>query len=119
MYYRLYLYAKRSGQEVMAHMYLAKSIEIFNDIKAEVTRTKEDFIEQDQSLAFFMGPPGYYLLGALILLEDKSEDHSKDIDHCLSMILYFSKVYADPDARLEDEVLYGSAGYLYCLLMIK
>ena len=66
-----------------------------------------------------MGPPGIYLVGALINLELDAKENAKAIEFCVAKIISYKINYQIPGAKLQDELLYGSAGYLYCLLMAK
>ncbi len=66
---------------MIKHMYLAKAISAFEGIKDKVDAKMKAITEDEQlSPAFYMGPSGYYMLGALIYQEDSSVDRTKDID---------------------------------------
>jgi hypothetical protein len=69
--------------------------------------------------SFFMGPPGIYTLGALIHSYTDTLD-SSNVDKYVGKVLGFANLFeAENHKYLEDEVLYGSAGYLYCLLLLR
>jgi len=73
------------------------------------------------SPAFFMGPPGLYTLAALIYshIDDQS---GSNVDKYLGFVLNAKLLYGDKNKnrdKLEEEILYGSAGYLYCLLTLR
>lgn len=94
-------------------MYLTKAIHAFEALKSYVDvkmKTMND--EEKPSPAFYMGPSGFYLIGALIYQQDVGVDRSKEIDQCITMILCLSKMYQENYLELEDEILYGTAGYL-------
>ena len=63
--------------------------------------------------AFFMGEPGLYTLGAIL---NREKEDMKETERC------FKKVIGDLEmcsfSTSEDELLYGNAGYLYCLLLL-
>lgn len=71
--------------------------------------------------SFFFGPPGLYTLGALLYshIDDKE---GSNVAKYLDKVLEFARYY-EPESplqsKIEDEVLYGSAGYLYCLLLLR
>ena len=66
-----------------------------------------------------MGPAGVYTMGAIIYthIDDKNATNvNKFVEKVLEMEKMFEE---DKKFELEDELLYGSAGYLYCLLLLK
>lgn len=75
--------------------------------------------EKNINPSFFMGSPGFNIIGALIYQELQDSTSEKEIDECINKILWIKNIYTSQDDRLQDELLYGSAGYLYCLLLLK
>jgi hypothetical protein len=80
------------------------------DLYAKYNKPEE---KKKQSPSFFMGEPGLYTLGAIL---NREKEDIKEAERC------FMKVIADSEmcsfSRAEDELLYGNAGYLYCLLLL-
>lgn len=70
-----------------------------------------------------MSTTGFRLISALVLKEMGGEEDSimenEEIVKCLDRIMDYKFLYSGAQDLLEDEILYGSAGYLYCLLMMK
>lgn len=63
-----------------------------------------------------MGATGLHTLGAI--LYSKASDSEWQLKKCIKKVLSPVRLYETPE-KLEDELIYGSAGYLYCLLLIK
>lgn len=65
------------------------------------------------SPSFYMGLPGLYTMGSLIYKEMGKEEETKS---CYKKVMEGLKLCSSKEA--EDELLYGNAGYLYCLLKL-
>ena len=117
MYYRLYEYALRTQQKELADKYLLKAVEA---IQITYHIMKEAKCEMDDiAPSFFMGPVGIYTMAAIVYSHIDGKDAinvKKYVQKVLSVENMFEE---DNQESLEDELLYGSAGYLYCLLLLK
>eukprot|EP00826_Nyctotherus_ovalis_P044144 TRINITY_DN474_c0_g3_i1.p1 TRINITY_DN474_c0_g3~~TRINITY_DN474_c0_g3_i1.p1 ORF type:complete len:344 (-),score=77.59 TRINITY_DN474_c0_g3_i1:10-1041(-) len=65
------------------------------------------------SPSFYMGLPGLYTMGSLIYREMGKEEETKN---CYKKVMEGLKLCSSKET--EDELLYGKAGYLYCLLKL-
>eukprot|EP00347_Sterkiella_histriomuscorum_P015596 403356429 len=121
MYYRLILFAKRTKQVDLANMLLSKAMELYEIMKPEIEKKEENQKIDRPNPAFYMGTSGYRLIGTLLHKELGVEDESNkvEISNCLDQIMKLEYLYAKQTDELEDEILYGTAGYLYCLLQLK
>lgn len=61
-----------------------------------------------------MSPTGLHTLGAILYKENGSKEK---VDKCFDLALNGLDLY-DGKNDIPDEILYGSAGYLYCLLLL-
>jgi len=71
------------------------------------------------SPAFFMGPPGLFTVATLIYSHIEG---GSNVEKYLGFVLNAAFLYDEKNKKLdqlEDEILYGSAGYLYCLLTLR
>jgi len=77
---------------------------------------EKDFVKHRQSLipSFFQGPVGIFTMGCLISKETKNKE---EFLYNLKRVLLYEKTALD--INTEYEVLYGTAGYLFALLLIK
>ena len=120
MYYRLYLSAVRTQQKEKADEYLAKALESFQ-LSVHIMKNPENACENDPNMApsFFMGPAGIYTMGAIIYMHVDGPD-AANVKKYVAKVLSMEHLYKEENqGQLEDEILYGSAGYLYCLLLLK
>lgn len=82
------------------------------DINLQIAESNDPEFYNNPS--FFHSPAGIYTLGCLIAKEIKNLNLFFD---CLSKLLLYKKFALNEN--LDDEILYGGAGYLYCLLLVK
>jgi hypothetical protein len=90
-------------------------------VTLHIIRNPEHGCENDPNVspAFFMGPAGIYTLGAIIYMHVDGPDRV-NVRKYISKVLAMENLYKeDRHVDLEDEILYGNAGYLYCLLLLK
>mmetsp|Transcript_22238 Transcript_22238/g.21479 ORF Transcript_22238/g.21479 Transcript_22238/m.21479 type:complete len:98 (+) Transcript_22238:374-667(+) len=66
-----------------------------------------------------MGYPGPYTIGALLFKNVTNGD--ENVKKCVQTVLSVTQLYQNKEEwrDIEDEILYGSAGYLYALLLLK
>eukprot|EP00826_Nyctotherus_ovalis_P034768 TRINITY_DN2921_c0_g1_i3.p1 TRINITY_DN2921_c0_g1~~TRINITY_DN2921_c0_g1_i3.p1 ORF type:complete len:436 (-),score=85.95 TRINITY_DN2921_c0_g1_i3:103-1410(-) len=111
--WRLYELYKSLSNQPKAKGHLADALEAFevNQRLYSVYNKSQD--KKRLSPSFYMGEPGLDTLGAILFRElgdvKKADWHFKKVVENL-------KVCNSPYA--ENEVLYGNAGYLYCLLLL-
>jgi hypothetical protein len=66
-----------------------------------------------------MGPVGLFTMAAIIYMHVDGKD-GINVKKYVEKVLSIERMYdEDKQGDLEDELLYGSAGYLYCLLLLK
>jgi hypothetical protein len=66
-----------------------------------------------------MGPAGIFTMGAIVHMHIDGEDLT-NVKIFVEKVLKMEKLFdAENQSMLEDELLYGNAGYLYCLLLLK
>ena len=110
-------YAEYTSKSTMITTYekdfkaaLSINLKIINDLKMKLRKAK--------SPSFFMSSSGIDLMGALYYQNLYQEDDWADLrnEHINELLenssLCFDKEFA------EDEILYGNAGYMYCLLTL-
>ena len=122
MYYRLALFAKRTNQVDLANMYLMKALELYELMKPQIQIEEQAKDNPRTTAAFYMGTTGFRVIGALLHKElgEQDESNISEIKECIEQVVKYESMYRQgSNAKLEDEILYGSAGYLYCLLQLK
>ncbi|CDW79616.1 lanc-like protein 2 [Stylonychia lemnae] len=122
MYYRLYEYAKRSNQPELKDEYFAKAVDLYDKLKPFIEQYEIQSVKQKSMKipTFFIGTPAYYLIGCLLFKDQAKEEQAQlGIMNCMKKILSFMVIFEEEGYRMEDELLYGNAGYLYCLLVLK
>ena len=66
-----------------------------------------------------MGPAGIFTMGAIIHMHIDGENQA-NVKIYVDKVLKVEKLFDEENqSMLEDELLYGNAGYLYCLLLLK
>jgi hypothetical protein len=107
-YWRYYLFCKstKKGKRIKEALYYYKT-SLLTNIK---------LIENEQRCgsSFFLSPIGIYTLGCIYYLEINDITSFND---CLNIIIEQS--YSIRNEEDEHELLYGTTGYLYALLLIK
>jgi lantibiotic modifying enzyme len=107
--WKLHRFFKREGDEEKSYEHLLRALESVNTALLLIHRD-----HKGKGCSFYMGSPGIYTL-ATILYNIYEEPASTE--KYLNKLLGFL-----PDSLLSDtpdELLYGRAGYLSCLLMVK
>ncbi|CAI2367935.1 unnamed protein product [Moneuplotes crassus] len=107
-------------------LYFYKKIKYLQMMREDLEETKESFdicfetnlelwkhqkMSKKQIPSFFMGMPGILTIGYLFYHEFGNESRAYE---CLSHICNYAEMPLE-----ESEILYGHAGLLYCLLLIK
>ena len=106
-YTKLKFFEKKQNQEEVK-----EALESFNiafEINLELW--KNQTMDKKNISSFFMGIPGVMTMGYLIF--HKYNEATK-AEQCLTKILDYTELPVT-----EGELLYGSTGLLYCLLMVK
>jgi hypothetical protein len=69
--------------------------------------------------SFLIGLSGILTIGAILMLESDPEKHKARIVQLVDRLSINQLEFCfDPDGA-EDEILYGNAGYLYSVLLLK
>jgi len=114
VFWRNYLYNKSQSKDIKKPFkYFKQSYEkLYEKIKENEDQIKGNFDKTPAS--FFMGPVGIHTMGCIYAKE------SNDLDlfnqHLKEVLRFEQNCYSHYS---EDELLYGNAGYLYALLLIK
>jgi len=101
--WRLYLFTKDKA-------YRDKALAVFNKLYQEVSR-REPASPVEKAPAFFLGIPGIITLGA-ILTGDEEERKSLLGELAKRSEACFME-------QSQDELVYGNAGYVYCILLLR
>ena len=102
----------------MAEIYFIKAMEAL-ELNKGLLKKDSKKKRSDMAPTFFLGAPGIYTMGALLHLESEGLD-SKEAMEYAELVLSGKQLYENsPNIDMEDELLYGSSGYLYCLLLLK
>lgn len=120
VFWRLYeLCKKRSESKIFTDL-LNKAenyfeIAISTNLKtAKIVESKEDFKLSQIPVSFQVGLVGLYTMGCLYYRIKEDENNFKICSR--EVLKYFDSAFSD---KSEDEVLNGTAGYLFALLLIK
>jgi hypothetical protein len=115
IYWRYYLLCKNKYTDLkdISFTYFESSI-LKNLSNIKSIESKNKFSINKIPVSFFMGHAGIYTLSCIYfhILNDKS-----NFKICLNNLLKYFENSCSKD--MENELLYGNAGYLYCLLLIK
>lgn len=106
-YKKIKYYEKLGDQEEMKEA--IEAFELAFDTNLEVWKLQS--MNKKSIPSFFMGMPGILTLAYLVF--DEYGESTKAIQ-CLNRIADFTELPVE-----EAELLYGTAGFLYCLLLIK
>ncbi len=112
--WRLYeLYKSRKDSDRMA-THLSSALEAFLVNRKLVEKYGQPSqAEEKESPSFFMGKAGLYTLGAMLY---KEAGKAADMISCYKRVI--AALPLCKTSYSQDELLYGNAGYLYCLLLL-
>ncbi len=113
--WRLYQLAKARQDQARMAEFLSTALVAFkvNAGLLEKHGKKHSHSSGEEDPSFFMGKSGLYTLGALLYRE---AGKAAEMLGCYKAVLSALALCKLPTA--EDELLYGNAGYLYCLLAL-
>lgn len=111
--WRLYEAYKARQDQANVKEHLNDAIEAFKINESLYAKYNKPEGKKRQSPSFFMGEPGLYTLGAILYRE---KEDMKECERCFKKVIEDSAMCSSKHA--EDELLYGNAGYLYCLLLL-
>jgi len=114
IYWRIYLMYKNRKNIAKSEEFFKHAMDAFNtNDQLAIKYSKPSSKSEKKSPSFFMGESGLYTLGALLFLEKNDLAASQK---CYKKVLSAFELCKVDYAQ--DELLYGNAGYLYCLLLL-
>lgn len=97
--------------------YLKQAEDCFFSLQELIDEENSQKIKAKPRISFYFGNVGVYTLGALLFARLKDK---KNFNFCVERVLETKKIIMKSSISSHyDELLYGLAGYLYCLLQLQ